>query len=188
MPETSPPKRATSRTRLDDRNEYCGLVDKKNVSMPGEPLVHLRHLQLVVEVGDGPQALHDRVGAVLAGEVDEQPLEELDADVVEVRGRLLQHLLALFEAEQRLRLLRVADHRDDDLVEVTGRTLDDVEVAEGHRVERSRAEGGRHAVSPVRGRIDQRNRKVKSVSPKVRSQPLDRPGGATRGGGPAVRR
>src|SRR5262245_14114331 len=34
MPDTSPPKRATSRTRLDDRNECCGLVDRKNVSMP----------------------------------------------------------------------------------------------------------------------------------------------------------
>ncbi len=34
MLETSPPKRATSRTRLDDRNECCGLVEMKNVSMP----------------------------------------------------------------------------------------------------------------------------------------------------------
>ena len=110
----------------------------------GEALVHLRHLQLVVEVGDGAQTLDDRVGAVLTGEVDEETLEELDADVGEVRGALLQHLLALFEREQRLRLLRVADHRDDDLVEVARRALDDVEVAEGHRIERTRAESGRH--------------------------------------------
>ena len=34
MPDTSPPKRATSRTRLDERNEYCGLVEMKKVSMP----------------------------------------------------------------------------------------------------------------------------------------------------------
>ena len=34
MLDTSPPKLATSRTRLDDRNEYCGLVEMKNVSMP----------------------------------------------------------------------------------------------------------------------------------------------------------
>ena len=31
---TSPPNRATSRTRLDERNEYCGLVEMKNVSIP----------------------------------------------------------------------------------------------------------------------------------------------------------
>ena len=34
MLDTSPPNRATSRTRLDDRNEYCGLVEMKNVSIP----------------------------------------------------------------------------------------------------------------------------------------------------------
>ena len=34
MLETSPPKRATSRTRLEDRNEYWGLVEMKKVSMP----------------------------------------------------------------------------------------------------------------------------------------------------------
>ena len=90
MADTSPPKRATSRTRLDDRNEYCGLVDKKNVSMPDSALVHLRHLQLVVEVGDGAQALDDRVGAVLLGEIDEQALEELDAHVAQVRGDFLR--------------------------------------------------------------------------------------------------
>ena len=53
-----------------------------------------------------------------------------------------EHLLALLEVEQRLRLLRVAAHGDDDVVEVTGGALDDVEVAVGHRVERARAEGG----------------------------------------------
>ena len=34
MLDTSPPNFATSRTRLDDRNEYCGLVEMKKVSMP----------------------------------------------------------------------------------------------------------------------------------------------------------
>ena len=34
IPDTSPPKRATSRTKLDERKEYCGLVDRKNVSIP----------------------------------------------------------------------------------------------------------------------------------------------------------
>src|SRR5205807_2096757 len=101
-----------------------------------------------IEVGDGPQPLHDRVDAVITGEVDEQALEELDADVRQVLGRFLQHLLAVFETEQGLRLLRVADDRDDHLVEMPGRALDDVEVTEGHRIERSRAESGPHAVSP----------------------------------------
>ena len=116
---------------------------------PRELLVHLRHLQLVVEVGDGPEALHDRLGAVVAGEVDEQALEELDAHVVEVGDLLGEHLLALLEREERLRLLRVADDRHDDVVEVARGPLDDVEVTVGDGIERARAEGGGHAVAPV---------------------------------------
>ena len=44
--------------------------------------------------------------------------------------RLAEHLLALFQREQRCRLLRVADDRHDDVVEVASGALDDVEVAE----------------------------------------------------------
>ena len=117
-----------------------------------ELLVHLRHLELVVEVGDRPQALHDRLGAVLLGEVDEQALEELDPHVGEVRDLLGEHLLALLEREERLRLLRVADHRDDDVVEMARGPLDDVEVTVGDGIERARAQGGGHACSCWDGR------------------------------------
>ena len=84
---------------------------------------------------------------MLLGEVDEEALEELDAHVVEVRDDLAEHLLALFEREQRLRLLRVADDGHDDVVEVPGGALDDVEVTVGDGIERARAEGGGHAGS-----------------------------------------
>ena len=67
-----------------------------------------------------------------------------------MRGALLQHLLALFEGEERLRLLRVPDDGDDDDVEVAGRALDDVEMAQGDWIEGPRAESDRHARSPVR--------------------------------------
>ena len=74
----------------------------KNVSMPESSLVHLRHLELVVEVRHGAQALHDRLGPVIPGEIDQQALEELDLDVAEVGRHLAQHLLALLEREERL--------------------------------------------------------------------------------------
>ena len=121
MPDTSPPNFATSHTRLDERNEYWGLVEMKKVSIPERLLVHLRHLQLVVEVGDRPQALHDRLRAVVRGEVDDEALERLDAHVVEVADGLGQHLLALLEVEARLGLLRVAGDRHDDVVEMARR-------------------------------------------------------------------
>src|SRR5438876_5109555 len=106
--------------------------------------------------------------------------------------RFLEHLLAVLEAEQRRRLLRVADHGNDHFVEMPGRAFDDVEVPEGHRIERSRAESDRHAVSPVELRnqacqvtnqasqvIEARN--VKSVSPKLRSHVFESPGGTMTG-------
>ena len=65
-------------------------------------------------------------------------------DVVEVGERLLDHLLALLEREQRLALLGVAHGADDDLVEQVGRGLDDLEVAVVDRVERP---GIQHAVT-----------------------------------------
>ncbi len=81
---------------------------------------------------------------MVGGKIDEQPLENLDLDVGEMGGGFLQHLLALVEAEQRLRLLRISDDRDDDHVEVACGALDDVEMAQGHWIKRPRAEGGRH--------------------------------------------
>jgi hypothetical protein len=83
---------------------------------------------------------------VLLGVVDEQALERADVNVREVRGDFPQHLLALLEREQRLRLLRVADHGHDDVLEVARRPLDDVEMTVRHRVERSRAQCSRHAL------------------------------------------
>ena len=118
-------------------------------------LVHLGHLQLVVEVGDRAEALDDRLGAVLLGELDEQALEELDPHVGEVRDLLGEHLLALLEGEQRRRLLRVADDGHDHVVEVARGPLDDVEVTVGDGIERARAEGGGQAgAAPVRAGPD----------------------------------
>src|SRR5215212_2854034 len=51
--------------------------------------VELVHLLLVLEVGDRAQALDDRGRALLTGEVDDQDVERLGADVAEMRGRLL---------------------------------------------------------------------------------------------------
>ena len=69
----------------------------------------------------------------------------IDLDVVEVGERLLDHLLALLEREQRLALLRVAHGRDDDLVEEVRGGLDELAVPVVERVERARVEHGRHA-------------------------------------------
>ena len=90
-PETSPPKVATSLTSEEARNEYSGLVGMKTVSTSTRRGVHLRHLELVVEVADRAQALDDRPDAVLLAEVGEQAVEAGDGDVGEVGAGLLEH-------------------------------------------------------------------------------------------------
>ena len=46
-----------------------------------ELLVHRRHLEFELEVGDRPQAAHDDRGADLAGEMHGQPFEGQDLNL-----------------------------------------------------------------------------------------------------------
>ena len=54
----------------------------------GERGVHLRHLQLVVEVADRAEALHDRDDVALLAERGQQAAEGVDRDVGEALARL----------------------------------------------------------------------------------------------------
>ena len=58
-------------------------------------------------------------------------------------GGFLDHRDALVDIEHPL-LAGVDQHRDDDLVELGRRALEDVDMAEGHRVEGARAYGAAH--------------------------------------------
>ena len=78
-PETSPPNAATSLTRDEARNDHSGLVGHEHRLDVGQRGVHLRHLELVVEVADGAQPLDDRVDVALGAERREQAGEALDA-------------------------------------------------------------------------------------------------------------
>src|SRR6266516_2205680 len=105
--------------------------------------VHLRHLQLVVEVAHGPKTLDDHRDVVGLAVVDGEAAERVDANLRELAGRLLQHRDALVHGEQP-GLVAVDEHGDDDLVVQARGTFDDVEVAVGHRVERTRANDPSH--------------------------------------------
>ena len=58
---------------------------------------------------------------MLAREVDHELGEDVDDDVLEIGQRVLEERDALFEREQRLLVLRVADDAHDDAVEDRGR-------------------------------------------------------------------
>ena len=109
--------------------------------------VHLGLGDLALEVDGGAEALDDEVGADLLGDVDDQLGEADDLDVVDMGERLLDHLLALVEIEERFALLRVAHRRDDHGVEEVGGCLDQLHVAVVDRVERARIQHLGHALT-----------------------------------------
>src|SRR5215210_3530612 len=53
------------------------------------PPVQLRLLELRLEVGDGPQALHDRLRTSFSGEFHEETFHHFDGDALHVGGHLL---------------------------------------------------------------------------------------------------
>ena len=63
----------------------------------GEAVVHLGHLQLVVEVADRAQALDDGRDVALLAEVDEQAVEGLDPDVAVLGGDLADQVDPLLD-------------------------------------------------------------------------------------------
>src|SRR4051794_5097540 len=105
------------------------------------PVVHLGHLQLVVEVRDCPEPLHDHIGVLLVHVVDEQPGERPDLDALHAARDLLQQADALLDAEHR-RLGGVLQHAHDEPIEVAAGPFDDVQVTVGDGVECPRTEAG----------------------------------------------
>ena len=117
-----------------------GRGGKKDGVHSADGVVHLRHLHLTLEIGNGTESLHDEVAVLGAGEINHQAIEHGDAHGGQVGERFVQHRLALGEVEERLALLRVAHRRHHDLVEQHHGRLDDLEVAVVERVERPRIE------------------------------------------------
>src|SRR5579862_421680 len=113
----------------------------------GHPVVHLRHLHLVLEIGDGAQPLDDRGDPVGSAEVHQQAVEPVDLHVAVPGGDLAQHLHPLVDGEQAL-LGHVDQDRDDDLVVEPGGAADDVEVSVGDGVERAWTDDAMHEVWP----------------------------------------
>src|SRR4029077_2036869 len=114
----------------------------------GHPVVHLRHLHLVLEVADGPQPLDHRADPVGRAEVHQQAVEPLDLDVAVAAGDLAQHLDALVDREQAA-LGDIDQHGDDNLVVQAGRAADDVEVTVGDWIKGTRTDYASHAVPPL---------------------------------------
>src|SRR5689334_25168696 len=92
-----------------------------------------------------------------------------------MRGAFRDHREALVEAEHAL-LVRVDQHSHDDFVELGGRALEDVDVAEGDRIEGTRAYGATHGQRRYRA-VQVRSPSSSLVSPYVRDGHACQPSG-----------
>ena len=102
-------------------------------------VVHLCHLQLVVEVRYRAKAFHDDADLASGRIVHEQARERVHLGVLEVSHGLLQHRHPLVDAEEG-RLHRVLQDRDHHPVETAIGPADDVDMPVRYRVERSRTQ------------------------------------------------
>src|SRR5690348_5974557 len=101
-------------------------------------LVHASHLELIFEVGDGPQPAQDRGRALLLGEFHQQRVELDDLDVARNVGDLAtDDPEPLGNAEHRL-LRRSGGDATDELVDEVRDAAGDVEVSARDGVERPR--------------------------------------------------
>src|SRR6218665_2594656 len=79
--------------------ELWGRHQVRALDVGGHLAIELVHLELVLEVGDRAQALDDRLGTVLAGELDEQVVERLDLHVAQHGDLSLDELDSLLCGE-----------------------------------------------------------------------------------------
>ena len=159
-----------------------------SVSTPAEPVVHLRHLQLVVEVADRAQALDDHRMPWLRQKSTSRPSNASTLTLGSSAVTSLEQLDALLDGEQAGlgRLTSTATTTSS----YSGRPLDDVEVTVGHRVERAgaHARASRSATVPKRAFAVTARRSATSPAGQLRrSRPVARSTTTTRlGRQPAV--
>src|SRR5262245_9232081 len=106
-----------------------------------EALVHGHHLELVLEVRHRSQAANDHARADFPREMDEQSVERVHLNgrppvTGERCGFAAQHRYALLDSEG-LGLRRIVGDADHEMIDQLDRALDDIDVTERDRIERT---------------------------------------------------
>jgi hypothetical protein len=130
--------------RADERVLLVG-HHEDGLDVPREGAVRERHLVLVLEVGDGPDAAEDDVRLLAVDVVHHEAVERVHLDVPEGLAHLADHLDALLLGEERL-LRRVVGDGDDEALEDADAALDDVEMPVGDGVEAAGIDGDAHGL------------------------------------------
>jgi len=112
--------------------------------------VHVGHLQLVLEVRDGPQTAQHDPRLLATAVIDQEAFEGVHLDALRIGADLLQRLAdhgdALVHAEERM-LALVVEYGDDDGVEGDQVAHQDAGVAVGDGIERTGIDGSAHGTA-----------------------------------------
>src|SRR5690606_35588303 len=109
--------------------------------------VEVGHLQLVLEVGDRPQAFDDHFGTDLLGVVGQEAVEGVDLDAGDAVDDLFDEFDALGGAEQAAGLVGVVKHGYGQPVVDPGGSPDDVDVPVVQWIEAAWVDGVYHSPS-----------------------------------------
>src|SRR5271157_2892697 len=105
-----------------------------------ELAVHDGHLKFVLIVGEGANAAQYNPCLLLLGVIYEQTSEGLHRDIGHFARSFLEHL-ATFPDREKRRLVLVRQNRDNQLSKNPPRSLDEVEMTIGDRIERTGING-----------------------------------------------
>src|SRR5205823_2461053 len=120
-----------------DEQEFRGGHEVDHLDLRSERTVHVRHLELKLEVGKRADPAHDEARATGARELDLQAIERADLDVGVLRARLAHQLDTLVRRKDRL-LREIPPDADDHAVEEARGALDDVDVSVRRWIEGTR--------------------------------------------------
>src|SRR5260221_737911 len=113
-----------------------------------EARIHPRHLELILEIGDGAQPADDHGGADRHREMHQQIVECTDLDplmgAVGEGGDLLAHDGDALLGRKDRPLAGIAGNADDQFIDQPGRSQDDVGMPVGDRVEGARVNAYPH--------------------------------------------
>ena len=122
-------------------------------------MIHERHLELALEIRNGPQALDDNGAALFARKVGQQLVGVHDRDVRNVRRDAADKLSALLRREHGA-FFTVIHHADDQPVKAARRTGDDVEMTVCDRVEAAGVNCCSHGASRRLSSAEDRHRSL----------------------------
>ena len=126
-----------------------GRHEEHAVDVAGKRSVGVRHLELVLEVGDGAQAADNVVGTEFLALVNGQIGAAFDRAPATTIAHYLAHHVDPFGSREKAVFVGIDGDQDDQFVEHLERAFGDVDVTVGDRIETTGIHCDFHVIRPI---------------------------------------